>query len=403
MRRPRSVIAVVPPWLRSGRGRFEPAKPAQVLNACRLQRQNHFRQIEPPDFRQFLQRPLCMLGLRPQSQAPSRRRPPGPPGSLIGARLAYPFDKERVDPPVRVIAWDSGEAAVDHKPDAFDRDRRFRDIGGDDNLRLIVSRYRRVLVARREFAVQREEQVTPGLFSAPERFDRLMDFVAARHENKHVPGGLGPGAAHVFGESFGRKLPYRRRFRAGPFGKVIDRDRKGASLGSQNGARLKVFFEESDVQRGGHYENEQIGAGLFLNVQRAGERDVAVKMPLVEFVENHGLNSGQRGILDQLAQQDAFRLELDARRIAGDVFETNLITDFAPEWNARLVRHARREQSRRETPRLESDHASAPQQSVAEKHPRNLRGLTGTGGRLKDKPFRRSERGDDLVLDFVDR
>ena len=63
---------------------------------------------------------------------------------------------------------------------------------------------------------------------------------------------------------------------------------------------------------------------LFLDVERSGQSDVAVKMAFVKLIENERLNTSQRGVLDQLAQEQSLGLELDPRDRAGDV-EKNLI------------------------------------------------------------------------------
>ena len=54
---------------------------------------------------------------------------------------------------------------------------------------------------------------------------------------------------------------------------------------------------------------------------------------------------------------------------------THLVADFAPERHAHLLRHARSQKSRGETPRLENDHLAVREESVLEEHLRDLRGL----------------------------
>ncbi len=47
----------------------------------------------------------------------------------------------------------------------------------------------------------------------------------------------------------------------------------------------------------------QIGPALLLQIERAGERDVAVEMPLVEFVEDDRADPAQLRVGEHLAQQ----------------------------------------------------------------------------------------------------
>ena len=42
-----------------------------------------------------------------------------------------------------------------------------------------------------------------------------------------------------------------------------------------------------------HHDDQEIGTALFLDVERARKRDVAVKMPFVELIEDQRLNSAQ--------------------------------------------------------------------------------------------------------------
>ena len=73
------------------------------------------------------------------------------------------------------------------------------------------------------------------------------------------------------------------------------------------------------------------GRARFLQLQRARERDVAVKMALVKFVEENRRHAAQLRILDQLAQQNSFGDEANARPRRRDVFEANLVADFVAE------------------------------------------------------------------------
>ncbi len=50
---------------------------------------------------------------------------------------------------------------------------------------------------------------------------------------------------------------------------------------------------------------------LFLQIQRARQRDVAVKMPLVKFVEDQNGDAVQFRVVNHLPQQNAFGDETD--------------------------------------------------------------------------------------------
>ena len=80
--------------------------------------------------------------------------------TLLCACLADAFDEKRVDSAIRIVARNAGKPAVDDKANAIDRDRRFGDIGGNDNFGLFVSRNGCVLFSRRELSIERQEEVT---------------------------------------------------------------------------------------------------------------------------------------------------------------------------------------------------------------------------------------------------
>ena len=46
-----------------------------------------------------------------------------------------------------------------------------------------------------------------------------------------------------------------------------------------------LHFQFARIQRRRHHGEHQVGTMFFLLVKRLGERDVAVKMPLVKFIE----------------------------------------------------------------------------------------------------------------------
>ena len=126
-------------------------------------------------------------------------------------------------------------------------------------------------------------------------------------------------------------------------------------------------------------------------------------MTLVELIEDQGANAGERGILDHLAQQDAFGFEFDLSRGAGHVLETNLVPDFPSQFNAQLLRHPRSQEPRCQPPRLKDNGTSPFEQSVIPQHLWNLRRLSRSGRRLKNQTACRSECRNDFLLNLINR
>jgi hypothetical protein len=139
---------------------FQPAKGPQIVHARRLQSQHHLRQIQSSDFRQFMRRPLIVLRPRPEPDAMARRRTAGAPRALVRIRLRNFFDQQRVEAPVRVVTRDPRQPGINHQSHAINRDARLRHIRGHHHLRPLVPRHRRILILRRQFAVQRQHEVT---------------------------------------------------------------------------------------------------------------------------------------------------------------------------------------------------------------------------------------------------
>lgn len=140
---------------------------------------------------------------------------------------------------------------------------------------------------------------------------------------------------------------------------------------------------------------------LLLNIQRAGEGDVAVEMALVKFIEDDGGNPLERRISDELAEQNAFRLEFDFGGGADAILEAHLVADLAPQLHVEFLRDAGSEHPRGEPTRLQHDALPATEQAVLEEHLRDLRGFAGAGGRLQDEAFRRFQRSNYVVFDVV--
>ena len=52
-----------------------------------------------------------------------------------------------------------------------------------------------------------------------------------------------------------------------------------------------ILLHRADIQGCRHDDDDQIGTRTLLNLQRARQRDVAVKMALVKFVEDEGVDT----------------------------------------------------------------------------------------------------------------
>ncbi len=147
---------------RVGRG-LEPAEFRQVFQARSLQREDHLGQIQPLDLRHLPAGRSFCSSLDHRPEALTRGRASGASRTLIGAGLADALDKKRIDPAIRIVPGNTRKAAIDDETDAVDGDRGFRDIRGDDDLRLLIAGNGGVLILRRQLTVQRKNEISPAI------------------------------------------------------------------------------------------------------------------------------------------------------------------------------------------------------------------------------------------------
>ena len=88
-------------------------------------------------------------------------------------------------------------------------------------------------------------------------------------------------------------------------------DREGAAEAFDDRGIVEQAGDAGAVDGGGHDEDAQIGAQGG-GVEGQGEAEIAVEAAFVEFVEQHGGDAGQFGIVEQHAGEDAFGDDLDA-------------------------------------------------------------------------------------------
>ena len=73
---------------------------------------------------------------------------------------------------------------------------------------------------------------------------------------------------------------------AGGLGQIFSSHRISAPLRRQHRAGLEIFLHRGDIQSRRHDDDQKIGPRRLLDLQRARQRDVAVEMALVKFVED---------------------------------------------------------------------------------------------------------------------
>ncbi len=250
---------------RLGLGLFEPGKIVDVVDAGGLERQDDLGEIEALHLGQFLQRTLCVLALRPEAHANTRRRAPGAAGALVGRGHGNLLDQQRVDAAVRIETRHARQAAIHDHRHAVDGQRGFGDVGRHDDLARVVAGDGAVLLIGRQFAVERKTDEAAQGVRTLDVLHRAADLVRARHEDKDVALRL-RGHALAFARGHG---PDRIVFEIHRFGQVLHLHRKSPALRGEHFAGSHVLLELRRIERGGHHDDLQVGALRLLDLQCA--------------------------------------------------------------------------------------------------------------------------------------
>ncbi len=263
-----------------------------------------------------------------------------------------------------------------------------------------VARDGGVLVGGREFAVERHGEPPTQARVVADFAQGPVDLVRAGHEHERVAFRVRGGET---GQFLGGEFPGGDAVERRGAGEVFDVHRVRAATGNERFARREVFAEDGCFQRGRHDDEPQVGPGGFLDLQGAGEGDVAVEMAFVELVEENRRDARQCGVGEHLAQEDAFGDVFDARAGAGNVVEADAVADLRAERAVAFARHAGGEHAGGQAAGLEDDDFPVAEQPGVEEHLRHLRRFARAGGCLEDEPGRAgTQEADEVGFQLVD-
>ncbi len=304
-----------------------------------------------------------MIRLAPEAQATARRGASGATRPLVGGGAGDFPDQEGVDAAAGIEGGCAGEAGIDHRADAGDGQRGFRDISGNDDLRLLRGCDGHFLLGGRQRGVEGENAVATAGGGVFQQLDGAPDLVGAGEEDEDVPairhrqrlprerGGLLPDRG--FHGRAGLAVVRGRTVRA-----VQDLHGKRPATGAELCDRSHVIREHAGLQSGRHHDHPQIRPRAFLKVQTTRQRDVHREAALMELIENHRRNPFQARIVLQHALEDAIG-DIEDFRLRGLLgIETHRVTDLLPESRLTVFRHEPRQQTRRHPPRLDHHHAA---------------------------------------------
>lgn len=119
-------------------------------------------------------------------------------------------------------------------------------------------------------------------------------------------------------------------------GAVDDFHGVGAAVGLELADGCHVVGELVGFQSGGHDDEAEVGSGVFLDVEAAGEGEVHGEAAFVEFVEDDGGDAGEVGVFVEDALEDAVGEVEDAGFGRGFVVEADGVADGFAEWRVAL-------------------------------------------------------------------
>ena len=174
--------------------------------------------------------------------------------TLVGGGARNVFDQQGIDAAPGIEARDAGEAGIDHQPHAIDGQGSFGDIGGDDDLAVVVTGDGGILIGGRQFAVEGQKNGTLGGGSVAQGLERALDFVGPGHEDEGVAGIISLAGGLLVGGGSG--VPGGVAVGVQRLDDVLDLDREGASIGMNQRAGLQIGLQQAGVERGGHHDEE---------------------------------------------------------------------------------------------------------------------------------------------------
>ena len=126
-----------------------------------------------------------------------------------------------------------------------------------------------------------------------------------------------------------------------------------ATLGGDGLARLEKRDDRRGVEGRRHHQYGQVLANRVPDLGEHREGQVCLQAALVEFVQYDRRNVGEKGVVQELSQEDPLGDEANPRARAGLAVVADLVPDLVPHPAVPLERDPPRCRARREPARLQ--------------------------------------------------
>ncbi len=253
-----------------------------------------------------------------------------------------------------------------------------------------------VLLARIERAEQRHDIDVRIADALLEQRLGAADFGSARQKHQNRAGIGAQRALHGVGH-----LALDRR--ALVAAEIARLDRKSAALAFDHRRISQQRRHPRAIERRRHHQDFQILAQALLRVTRQCQPEIGIERAFVKFVEQHGGDAVERGIVEHEPREHAFGDDLDARAFGDFRTETHAQTDRIADLLAQRRGHAGRRGAGGQPARLQHQNLLVFRPWLVEQHQRHARGLAGAGRRHQHGGIVRRERGGQPRQRVVDR
>ena len=125
------------------------------------------------------------VGAIPEAEYPARTEPARPTGALIGGVGGDPFQFQRIDAAVRIVARHLLPAGINDAGDVRHCQRRLGDVGGENHPARSARGNRAILIVGRERSVQRED-LHARTRGRPHVRQRAIDLGRPGEETQHT-------------------------------------------------------------------------------------------------------------------------------------------------------------------------------------------------------------------------
>ena len=183
---------------------------------------------------------------------------------------------------------------------------------------------------------------------------------------------------------------------------MADLDGKHSALGGEDFGGFEVFLKLRAIEGCGHDDDFQVRPDCILEIQRPCERDVAVEVPLVEFIEDQSRNAPQVRVGQHLTKKNALGDEENFRFLRGNIVEADLVAHLAAQSHRALGGHAGSQHASSQAAGLEDDAAPATKNPAIEQNLGNLGGFSRAGRSLQNETVPAREGGYDFLIEVVD-